>query len=247
MTAYLFFAYFLLPFHFSGSIEAIEKNHQVTEIRIEIPQIQFPPLTLLDTVPIYFESSAPMGGFDLKIESSSNAFFSIIDIIPGEFTDSCKWELFSARSSKISDAKNNLIKVWKIVSLPEMIPDDVSPICRQLNHKSVLCRLILLVKKQESVIADLGEISFYWESCRDNVVSSESGKKLYISKKVIDTSGKEIKTDPNFAGRNGPPENCISKRSKDKLFRTVTFINGSLSRAIIDSSFFEADTLSSKN
>jgi len=70
-------------------------------------------------------------------------------------------------------------------------------------------------------------VFFYWESCRDNVVSDREGASILISDTVYDCFSITPDADPDqFPTRHGTPPECISPHAADPPRRLVEFHNG---------------------
>ncbi|MCH7948239.1 MAG: hypothetical protein IIC66_10625 [candidate division Zixibacteria bacterium] len=179
---------------------------------------------LIDTVDISIESSGkPIGGVDIKIGFDSPAL-EIIEIIPGEIPDSCRWKFFNTRDVSFKTSVEAPTGVWQILAMAEFGGDTVRAVCYGFDRKASIAKLIIHVdsSKLDLETDSMLQIFFYWEDCGDNTVTNISGDSLYLSAELNDK-----KSAPGaLPSRIGAPASCINPKAQNKPVRGVGFESG---------------------
>lgn len=230
------FLFFLLCFS-TGTLAADhhhqspgrEGSLQPLRVRIESKHRVSLSETVVDTLSLWLDAAdIQIAGFSLKI-ASGNPDLEILGAIPGELLESCQWELFSA--SPIATASGDPAQVWRISGLAKASADTIQANCLSSPGRSSIARLILALSASEAV----GPLPlfFYWQDCRDNVLSDSSGDHLYLSQKVLDYV--PINWQPTgralFPNRTGAPPTCASPRARNAPRRMIEFSNGGYDRS----------------
>lgn len=184
---------------------------------------------LADTVDIFIDAyGSGIAAFSLKIATDYYGL-DIIEILPGEFTTACKWKMFSPRELTLRSGSSapGPAELWQITALANIDPNADTAVCYELDHPATLARLVVMMSGFSSEIA--APIFFYWESCRDNLVSDLAGASIIISDSVVDRLPITLATERNaFPTRYGTPDECVSTRARVAPQRRVVFINGGI-------------------
>lgn len=216
-----------------GSIKGENNNAQsknqeniLPEYIISINSLEISDMVVSDTIDILISTnSAFLAGFDLKV-TYNNEFFTILNILPGKLSDSCKWDFFNARAL---DKKEEFASfdIWQIVALADMSPGSEKPLCFGLDSVISIARLVVSNQYLKEVPDTVVPIYFLWEDCTDNTISGISGNSLVLSKTVKDyyQVNKIVEGDP-FPSTIGTPESCLKKNSKNAPSRLIEFQNG---------------------
>jgi hypothetical protein len=196
--------------------------------QIRIGHLTVNNMSLHDTIDIILNPPGTKGiaGFDLRIGCESQ-FFDIVEVLKGELPDSCGWEFFRASPQTVVDTGDVPGQVWKITALAKISTDESRPVCLGLGRPASLCRLVVASEGRMDIPDHSAPIFFYWESCRDNVLSNSTGQRLLVSTDVIDYfDAKEEQKNGHFPTRRGTPPQCIDQTSLNRPLRRVTFHNG---------------------
>jgi hypothetical protein len=211
---------------------------------IRIPTLLVEDMKLDDTLDLIVEANGiEIGGCLLKLAVASDVI-DIVDILPGELVDSCRWEMFDARQIP-SDVQTGPREVWQITVMAQGFSPKKKPICYGFDRPAVLARLVLSSAHRSSVSDTTAEMFFYWEYCRDNALSDRKGTSL-ISDSVSDVLPALYTTEQGaFPTRHGSPASCVSPRARNAPRRQVEFHNGGvvfkfeLETPVVDSSSTE--------
>ena len=179
---------------------------------------------LIDTIDIDIESAGlPIGGVDIKIGFDSPAL-EILEIIPGEIPDSCRWKFFNSRDFSFKTSGDAPLGVWQILAMAEFGGDTVRPVCYGFDKKASIAKLVIHVDRSQIDLEtdSILKIFFYWQDCGDNTVTNISGDSLYLSLK----SDNEKMTLRVLPSRTGAPDSCISPKAQNKPVRGVEFKSG---------------------
>ena len=179
---------------------------------------------LIDTINIGIESSGkPIGGVDIKIGFDSPAL-EILDIIPGEIPDSCRWKFFNSRDMSSRNSGDSPTGVWQILAMAEFGGDSVRSVCYGFDRRASIAKLIIHVDRSQIDLEtdSMLQIFFYWQDCGDNTVTNLSGDSLYIS---LNSANKED-TLRVLPSRTGAPASCINPNGLNKPVRGVGFESG---------------------
>ena len=179
---------------------------------------------LIDTIDIEIESSGkPIGGVDIKIGFDSPAL-EILEIIPGEIPDSCKWKFFNTRDMSSQTTGDSPIGVWQILAMAEFGGDTVRSVCYGFDRRASIAKLIIHVDSSQVDLATDSTLAifFYWQDCGDNTVTNISGDSLYLS--LNSAHGRD--TLRVLPSRIGAPASCINPKAQNKPVRGVSFESG---------------------
>ncbi len=183
--------------------------------------------TVADTLLISLQPFAQkIAGFDLKIAITSEAI-DIADVLPGEIPDSCGWEMFDARSSRMAGQEGYPRQLWQAIALAETVPRPGRSTCRGLDREASLIRVVLVSNPLVPTPDTTVPIFFFWEDCGDNTIADATGSVLAMSSQLYDvfpTAGfDDIATFPT---RLGAPRHCVDPASLNKPIRMIEFRNG---------------------
>jgi len=179
---------------------------------------------LIDTVDIDIESAGkPIGGVDIKIGFDSPAL-EILEIIPGEIPDSCRWKFFNTRDMSIMTSGDAPLGVWQILAMAEFGADTVCSLCYGFDRRASIAKLIVHVDSSQIDLEtdSLLQIFFYWQDCGDNTVTDVSGDSLFLSLNLAN----EKDTLRALPSRIGAPASCINPKAVNKPVRGVGFESG---------------------
>ncbi len=209
-------------------VSTLEANEQV---KVEIETLTVSDGKVADTIDVILDAESFItAGFDFRIGIDSR-YIEILDIIKGETPDSCNWEFFNARKVESNSESAQPQSLWKITGLAKVSPDMSMPLCFSLNRKSSLLRIV--VGLSSSIGATVppdhdAEIFFLWESCRDNIISDQTGQLTLVSKTV--RNGLNVSSDDLIipSSRAGAGDECVDKTRKNHPIRKVDFRNGGI-------------------
>lgn len=212
-----------------ADIVAADSASDTARVIIRVERVQAGLGRFVDTLDISLQSTGQLAaGFDFKI-ATSNQYLKIVDILPGEIFDSCKWDYFSARPLDRANKPDYPESIWQAVGMAEGISNQEPANCYGLNRQASLVRLVVSNEHVVKLIDTSVAIYFLWEDCTDNVVSSATGEKLYISTNVLDYIPVYGSSDPAaFPTRRGAPRLCQKPESKNPAMRRVEFHNGGI-------------------
>jgi len=196
---------------------------------VRIDSVVIDGVNISDTIDIMIDSfGSGIAGCALKV-ATDHYGLDIVEIIPGEFPTACRWKMFNARelSKPAAPGQTAPAELWQITALANTDPTADTAICYQLDHPATLARVVVM-----DVGVSMGfkaPLFFYWESCRDNVISDPSGSSVIISDSVVDRFPVELTTERNtFPTRYGTPDECISPRAQVPPQRRIRFVNGGI-------------------
>ena len=192
---------------------------------VQISTLRVEDMKLEDTLDITLETGGTeIGGFQLKLAVASD-IIDMVDILPGELMDSCRWDMFDARQVE-SNTATAPREMWQITVMAQGMSGRKKPVCYGFDRPAVVARLIVSSAHRASVPDTTAEVFFYWEYCRDNSLSDRGGASL-ISDKVTDAVPAYFITErENLPTRHGLPASCISRNTRNTPFRQVEFRNG---------------------
>ncbi|MFQ5453866.1 MAG: hypothetical protein ACE5D6_06735 [Candidatus Zixiibacteriota bacterium] len=195
---------------------------------ISIEKVTIDNMKINDTIMIEMQSSGSgLAGFNLKI-ACTDSFFDIVEILPGEFFDSCNWDFFNTR--KI-DNDDNLYPhiIWQVTALADIISDSTKDRCYESSKPISLIKLVIN-NDHISIVPDTSvPIFFFWDNCADNSISGVSGDNLFLSSRVIESyKSDNIVIDNPFPTLKGAPSSCIKAGAINKPVRGIKFINGGI-------------------
>src|SRR3972149_7150145 len=163
-------------------------------------------MRLDDTMLLTLETSGiEVAGFSFRTGQVSR-YLSITEILPGELLDSCKWEFFRAMPVAGADPLASIDQVWSVTALAKTTPDTSSTRCLGLGRPSSLLKLVVSNEGISQVPDHFEPIFFFWENCRDNVLSSADGRLMAVSATVFDDPEIEMPESTNgFPSVTGTP------------------------------------------
>ncbi|MBU8934271.1 MAG: hypothetical protein KOO62_09720 [candidate division Zixibacteria bacterium] len=194
---------------------------------VSIGRMTIENMTLSDTLFVTLDATgAPLAGFDFKI-GIDNPMVDIVEILPGEIYDSCRWEYFSARQIIIANREGYPPLLWQTVALADMASGADQPVCFGFNREASLLKLVLSNEHVLDQPDTAVQIFFFWEDCTDNTISGRTGNKLLISRQVFDYVGTKPEAGSRlFPTRTGAPEHCINPSKVNRPRRMIDFHNG---------------------
>ena len=193
---------------------------------VRISTLLVEDMKLDDTLDLIVETGGKeIGGCQFKLAVTGD-IVHVLDILPGELIDSCRWEMFDARPVQ-PDAQGAPREVWQITALAQGVSNKTRPVCFGFNRPVSLARLVVSSAHRPPVADTTAEIFFYWESCRDNILSDREGASVLISDTVTNTLPTVFATDADrFPTRHGSPGSCIGSRAVNAPQRMIEFRNG---------------------
>ena len=167
-----------------------------------------------------------LGGFDFLI--SYDSVLDLRHVAPGQILTDCGWEYFTHMSTGYHK--------HRFVSIAETINGPHHPSC----FGDVDGVLVELKFQADSLGLESGEwlpVSFLWEDCGDNSLSSNGGDSQFVSLRVYDFDGTdetEITSDNGFPTQGGAPSECVQGGPGSSAVRAVDFHNGGLLITALD-------------
>ena len=205
-----------------------------TSYHVSIEAARFEGSVTVDTVDVVIDSrGGEFAAVDLLVGSNSR-FVEITQILRGEICDSCRWEFFNVRKQADIDSLG-LQSIWQIVTLAEMMPDSLNPICYGWNEPGSIARLVVTKLRDPMPSERVDSLLFLWTDCSDNSISGRSGVVLAIST-LPDTVGFSgvAPMSLDFPNTIAAPGSCIKPDKKDRVKRWIEFERGSV-RYVSDS------------
>ena len=196
-------------------------------LRVSIGQITVTDMQIYDTLPVTLQAGGySISAFDLRLGCHSQ-YMEIIEILPGDLPDSCRWEFFNARKETVDAESRRPQSLWQVVAIAEMVPDSVHPVCYVLGREATLAKLVLSSGEGSRIPDTVTPVYFWWESCSDNTISDQSGNKLMMSTQVFDFFGKPFDAIKGaFPSGAGTPDRCIKAAAANPPVRRLEFHNG---------------------
>lgn len=197
--------------------------------RISIGRETISDTTRVDTVSVTLKSFPyPLAAFDLKI-GTDKSNVEIMQILPGFFHDSCRWEFFNARSVSVEREEGTPTSLWQVVAISETIPDDTAPACYLIEGEVELVKIVVSIQKTNAAQTAPIPLFFYWEDCTDNTISNQSGDTLALSSRIVDFYPVQLPDQADvFPTRMGTPRQCITPGKPNRPRRLIEFLNGGL-------------------
>lgn len=197
--------------------------------RVGIDHLTIDNGQLYDTLDLYFESDRiDLAGYVLKL-GLAGQLVGLIEILPGEIIDSCGWEMFRANRVTPQPAAPQISELWQITALAQMGMRPDGPICFGFDRPVSLARLVVSSLHVPLAPDTSVAIFFYWESCRDNVLSDREGASILVSDTVANSCPITFETErEQFPTTHGTPPECISSRAANAPRRLVEFQNGGI-------------------
>jgi len=180
---------------------------------------------LHDTLDIRVEARGfALAGGSLKIATDS-PFLNILEILPGQFINSCHWALFRALEQKPSVP--GMTEQWKITALAEYLPDTLNPPCPLRDGPVTIARLVVSNVHVAAQPDTAAAIFFLYEDCSDNTFSDTTGHQMLISSSVAGWPH-VLSLSPGQSGfpATAAPERCIDPRARNVPRRAIAFRTG---------------------
>ncbi|MFH1686618.1 MAG: DUF6624 domain-containing protein [bacterium] len=196
---------------------------------VSIGRLEINTGVLDDTLSVFLESFGQhVAGFDFRFGLYSH-LIDIVEVLPGEIYDSCRWEFFSAKTAVNSGHEGYPTSLWHAVALAETVPDQTRPVCFGFDRKASLLRLVVQSAPTELIDDTTVALFFLWEDCGDNTVADASGQNLLISSQVVDYfSDDRPVSQAMFPTRTGAPNPCSPPDAQNPPTRAVEFRNGGI-------------------
>jgi len=194
---------------------------------LQLNRLTVDDMQLYDTLDLMVESFGnQFAGFTLKLGHYSS-YLDILEILPGEVPDSCGWEFFRAVEIDTKGNHSLLPTLWRITALAKMSVSGPKVRCYGFERPASLLRLVVSSAHMMQVPDTTIPVFFFWEDCRDNVLSDASGNLLIVSSAVIDYFPVAWIGIPDmFPTRLGTPLQCIDQGARNRPVRGVEFHNG---------------------
>lgn len=202
-------------------------NELAPRVIISIDTLLVDDMTFDDSIDVIVETQGiEMAACQLKLAVASR-YLDIVAILPGEMIDSCKWDMFKARQTTPVGQEGAPREIWQITAIAQGMSDKKAPVCYGLKRPAIFARLVVSGAHSLNEPDTTAAIFFYWESCRDNVISDRQGSSILISDTVLDRLPVSLETDRDkFPTRFGSLGKCVSHRAAEKPRRLVEFRNG---------------------
>ena len=227
----LLMAIFVVLTGFVGAADSLmlpaDTTGPLVPYEISIERLTIDDQQLYDTIDVTVDSRGQaLAAFDLKI-AVDDAQVDILDILPGELSDSCNWEFFSARPIQTAGRDGYPLIVWQAVALSQLVSDTAAPVCFEMEGRVPLLRIVVSnAHTLEAPDVDI-PIFFFWEDCTDNTLSGRTGNILLTSRRVFDYFGAVTDSIPRlFPSRTGAPAECIKVNARNPSRRMLDLHNG---------------------
>ncbi|MCD6250549.1 MAG: hypothetical protein J7J98_09490 [candidate division Zixibacteria bacterium] len=211
----------------STSNTVVDTSAENLWCRVGVDHVTVDDGQLYDTLDVYFETGGiDLAGYVLKLGLASH-LVGIVEILPGEIIDSCGWEMFRANRITPNPVASQIFELWQITALAQIGLSEAPPICFGFDRPVSLARLV--VSSVHVPIAPDTSIAifFYWEACRDNVLSDREGASILVSDTVINSCPIVFETERDqFPTCYGTPSKCISPTAVNIPRRLIEFQNG---------------------
>jgi len=196
---------------------------------ITIERLTVEDMKLDDTLLIMLKSTGmPLAGFDFKF-GINNPMVDIVEILPGEIYDSCRWGYFNTHQINTTYRDDYPPILWQAVALAEVVSDTIKPLCFGFERKASLLKLVVSNEHVLNQPDTTVPIFFFWEDCTDNTISGRTGNILLISRQVFDYFGRKTqKSSKLFPNRTGAPNQCINPAMDNHPRRRIILHNGGI-------------------
>ncbi|MCB2229363.1 hypothetical protein KQH82_01520 [bacterium] len=202
-------------------------------IALYLPRVVATADQVVDTLTLSVQAgSSEVAGFDLKIGCDSR-LVSILEILPGEIPDSCRWEYFDARDLYDQYDPLQPFSLWKVIGLAKASPGPEKPECLGFDRKAGLVDIVVAYDAEAFTLDTSVSLFFYWEECRDNVISDKKALKALMSHQVFNYYGSAMEPEEGFPSRTGSPRQCIDMTKRNHPLRVVDFHNGGVEFTLI--------------
>ena len=195
--------------------------------RVGVDHVTVDDGQLYDTLNVFFETGGvDLAGYVLKL-GLANHLVGIVEILPGEIIDSCGWEMFRANRIVARPEAPQISELWQITALAQIGLSEDPPVCFGFDRPVSLARLVVSSVHVPIAPDTLVAIFFYWETCRDNVLSDREGASIIVSDTIINFCPIGLETERDqFPTCHGTPQECISPTAANIPRRLVEFRNG---------------------
>lgn len=225
----LFIGFFILWSDVLSDKVIADSSVRQSSIRIRIDRLSIIGSDQVDTLEVFLDAGErEIAGFNLKIAVGSPQLL-LENIFPGEIPRACNWEFFSSAERPTPSDGHGLSQLWQVTALAKSSPGSDRPDCLGLGREASILKLVLSrtpipnSDKRTEVLP----IFFYWESCRDNVLSDISGTSLVVSSEVFGHDGDTLTLlDAEFPTGGGAPASCINPQRRNHPERRILFRNG---------------------
>ncbi len=204
----------------------IEKTHNVIQ-------------GMHNAVNVYLNGSGKqLGGFDFLIAYDPSAL-TPFGVTPGPLFTACGWEYFTYRFGAEGNCGSACPSgLLRIVGLAESNNGAYHPGCFFDGQIGSIAVIDFFVSNDRTLECQFSPVSFFWQSCADNSLSSRIGDTLWISRKVFDLELNNITNFMyNLPGYWGAPDYCLTNGGPGKPgpARCVDFTNGGVDIICADS------------
>ncbi len=201
------------------------------------------------TVPVYFDASITIGGYNLLLSYDATAL-TFLGATEGGMLEECGWEYFTYRTGPFGNCGTGCpTGMVRLVAIAEYNDGPSHPTCfgtvaegsETPATDSTLALLRFLVSNDRNLECQFVPIKFFWYDCGDNTMSNVSGQYLYVENSVWnyigggvgdinldfpDSYSENIDT-PTFPGAAGAPDAClVNEPGKPLPIRMLDFLNG---------------------
>ena len=128
---------------------------------VRIDRLVVDDMKLLDTLDVVVESFGNgFAGAVLKLGASSR-FIEILEVLPGEICDSCRWEFFRAFEVNTADKPGFPSMLWQVTALAKMSPDSSRPFCYGFAGPGSLLRMVVSSEHVAQVPDTMASVFFF--------------------------------------------------------------------------------------
>ena len=192
-----------------------------------------------NSVNLYLNGSGKqLGGFDFLIAYDPSAL-TPFGVTPGQLFTACGWEYFTYRFGADGNCGSGCPSgLLRIVGIAETNNGAYHPGCYLDGQIGSIAVIDFFVSNDRTLECQFSPISFFWQSCNDNSLSSRAGDSLWISRKVFDFELHNITNQMyNLPGYWGAPDYCLTNGGPGKPgpARCVDFTNGGVDIICADS------------
>ena len=200
-----------------------------TKFRLSIEEKEISSQFVIDTINIYIHPTEQIfKGYALKVATKTD-YFTIEEIIPGDFYDDCQWEFYSDKQSITDFSAENYLQVWEVIALAEIFPDSIAPVCFQTDIKKSVAKIVISKNAHTFSNETAIPVFFLWEDCADNTIAGETGNKLFVSDQVFHSMENQPLFEKNkFPSTFGIPSTCLKPSGLNSPVKNIDFVNGGL-------------------
>lgn len=201
------------------------------------------------TLPVYFDGSITIGGYNLLISYDASAL-TFLGASEGGMLEQCEWEYFTYRTGPFGNCGNGCpTGMVRLVAIAEYNDGPSHPECfgtvaegsETPATDSTLANLRFLVTSDQTLECMFAPVKFFWYQCGDNSMSDVSGQVLYVDHSIWDYIGggvgdinldfpdsyNENTSAAVFPGANGVVDACLANEPGKPLpIRMLDFLNG---------------------